>query len=321
MKEIKILANDGIDPIGKKMLEDQGYSVSTDTISQDQLPAHLKEYDVIIVRSATKVRQELIDTAPNLKIIGRGGVGMDNIDVEYARSKGITVINTPAASSNSVAELVFAHLLSAIRFLSQTNRIMPTEGGERFKELKKSSSTGRELYGKTLGIIGLGRIGQETARIALGLGMNVVAFDAMLDEAEIKLKFHPALNMNPQSIVIKCQTKEAVLAQSDFVSLHVPGGGKTVIGEKEISQMRDGAVLVNCARGGVIDEHALNSALNSGKLAFAALDVFETEPPVYKEILLHDNISLSPHIGAATVEAQARIGVELAEKIIATFNS
>ena len=321
MTLIKILANDGIDPIGKSMLEDAGYEVTTDSIPQEELGARLKEFDVIIVRSATKVRKDLIDSAPNLRIIARGGVGMDNIDVEYAKSKGIEVINTPAASSNSVAELVFAHILSAIRFLNYTNRIMPNEGNERFKELKKSSAKGKELYGKTLGIIGLGRIGRETARIALGLGMKVVAHDAMVDEAEVSLRFHPDMGLNDQKIVLKSVSREEVLGQSDFISLHIPGGGDTAIGTKELGQMKDGAVLVNCARGGVVDERALDSALKSGKLAFAALDVFESEPPVYRDILLHNNISLSPHIGASTVEAQARIGEELAEKITAYIRS
>jgi len=318
---IKILANDGIDPVGKTLLEEAGFIVSTDSIPQEELMSRLGEFGVIIVRSATKVRKELIDACPNLRVIARGGVGMDNIDVEYAKSKGIEVINTPAASSNSVAELVFAHLLSAIRFLNYTNRIMPDEGSERFKELKKSSSKGRELFGKTMGIIGLGRIGRETARIAIGMGMNVVAHDSFIDEVEIPLVLHPSLNVKGPTIAIKSVAQSDVLAQSDFISLHVPGGGGTVIGTKEFAQMKDGAVLVNCARGGVVDEKALAAALESKKLSFAALDVFESEPPINKEILQYKNISLSPHIGASTVEAQARIGEELAKKITAYLNS
>ncbi len=321
MSSIKILANDGIDPVGKNLLEEAGFEVSTDFISQDELMSRLGEFEVIIVRSATQVRKELIDACPNLRVIARGGVGMDNIDVEYAKSKGIEVINTPAASSNSVAELVFAHLLSAIRFLNYTNRIMPDEGSERFKELKKSSSKGRELFGKTMGIIGLGRIGRETARIAIGLGMNVVAHDSFIDEAEIPLVLHPSLKATGPTIILKSISQDDVLAQSDFISLHVPGGGGTVIGAKEFAQMKNGAVLVNCARGGVVDEKALAAALESEKLSFAALDVFESEPPINKEILKYKNVSLSPHIGASTVEAQARIGEELAQKITAYLKS
>ncbi|RZK62986.1 MAG: 3-phosphoglycerate dehydrogenase, partial [Pedobacter sp.] len=186
---MKILANDGIDPIGKELLEKAGFQVDTETIPQDQLAEALKNYDAITVRSATKVRKELIDAVPNIKLIGRGGVGMDNIDVEYARSQGVAVVNTPAASSLSVAELVFSHLFTGIRFLQDANRKMPVEGSTQFNNLKKAYAKGTELSGKTIGIIGFGRIGRATAKVALGLGMNVLAYDLFPSESEITLEF------------------------------------------------------------------------------------------------------------------------------------
>lgn len=315
---VKILANDGIDEGGIKLLEDAGFQVDTTNIPQDELPARINEYEVLLVRSATKVRKDLIDVATNLKMIGRGGVGMDNIDVEYAREKGITVFNTPAASTTSVAELVFSHLFSIVRFVQMTNRIMPTEGDSRFKELKKTASKGSELKGKTLGLIGFGRIGQDTARIAAGVGMNVVAHDPFISSADI------TVNVLGQDVTATINTvsKDEVLKQADFVSLHVPfsAGQTPIIGQPEIDIMKDGAGIVNCARGGAVDEKALLAALNSGKIAYAGLDVFEQEPPVYLDILKPDNVSLTPHIGAQTAEAQLRVGAELAENIISFYN-
>ena len=318
----KILVNDGIHASGKEMLEQAGFEVDLNTIPQDELVGKLNNYDAILVRSATKVRQDLIDACPNIKLIGRGGVGLDNIDVDYAKSKGIEVINTPAASSNSVAELVFAHLLSSIRFLNKTNREMADTSFGRFKELKKETSKGQELFGKTIGIIGFGRIGRETARIAIGAGMNVIAHDPFIEAnaMPIELSLHPNFNSATITVDVPLVDKETVLQQSDFVSLHIPGGGKTVIGEAEFAMMKDGAVLINCARGGVVDEKAMQSALESGKLSAAGVDVFEIEPPVDMSFFTRDDVSLSPHIGAATTEAQARIGEELAQKIIAYFN-
>jgi D-3-phosphoglycerate dehydrogenase len=311
---MKILANDGIDPIGKKILEDAGFTVDTTNIPQDQLASRLNEYDALTVRSATKVRKELIDASPNIKLIGRGGVGMDNIDVDYARAKGIAVVNTPAASSQSVAELVFAHLFSGVRFLEQANREMPVKGDSAFNELKKNYAKGVELRGKTLGVLGFGRIGRETAKIAIGLGMNVIAFDIFEFNPEIELEF-----ADEQKIKFKVSavSKEYALKNADFITLHVPAiDGKAVISAEEFAMMKKGAAIVNCARGGVIDEQALISALDAGHLSFAGLDVFENEPVPSKEILSHAKISLSPHIGAATNEAQERIGVELAQRII-----
>ena len=309
----KILANDGIDAQGKALLEKAGFSVITEKVAQENLAASINEnnYIGLTVRSATKVRKELIDACPNLKLIGRGGVGMDNIDVEYAKSKGVEVLNTPAASSMSVAELVFAHLFSMARFLPDANRQMPVIGGIQFDVLKKKYAKGLELRGKTLGIIGFGRIGQAVAKTGLGLGMEIISFDPFIKEAKIDVDIFGA---KPVSVKIKTVSMEEVLKNSDFITLHVPGG--KVITSKEFSLMKQGAGIVNASRGGVIDENDLIEALNSGKLAYAGLDVFENEPQPNKDILAHSKISLSPHIGAATEEAQERIGIELAEKII-----
>lgn len=315
---IKILANDGIHPDGKSMLEKADFQVVTEKVAQEDLPTELPNYDVIIVRSATKVRKELIDQCPNLKIIARAGVGLDNIDVAHAKSKGIQVINTPAASSQSVAELVFAHLFSIARSLYKANRAMPNSGDTAFKQLKKSYSKGFQLRGKTLGIIGFGRIGQETARIGLGLGMNVKATDPMVDETNIGINIfnNDDLQLN---VKLKTYNWEEILATSDIISLHVPTLSKPLLDAVEFAKMKDGVIIINCARGGTIDENALLAALESGKVAAAGLDVFENEPTPDKRLLMHPNISLSPHIGASTVEAQSNIGTELAEKIMAYY--
>ena len=316
---INVLANDGISNSGKVDLEKNGFNVSTTTVSQDQLINHIKkeQISVILVRSATTVRKELIDKCPSLKIIGRGGVGMDNIDVEYARSKGIDVINTPAASSASVAELVFAHLYSGVRFLYESNRTMPLEGDSNFKDLKKSYAKGIELRGKTLGIIGFGRIGRETAKIALGVGMNVLTYDKSARKTDLTLDF---FNGKSIDFEIKISKLNDVLKNSDFISLHVPAQKNFIIDKEQLDLMKDGAGLINAARGGVINEVELVSALDSGKLSFAGLDTFENEPKPAVQLLMHPKISLTPHIGAATNEAQDRIGLELAEQISAILN-
>jgi D-3-phosphoglycerate dehydrogenase len=312
---MKILANDGIASGGKKQLEEAGFEVITTKVAQEQLANFLNEKEIsgLIVRSATKVRKELINACPNLKIIGRAGVGMDNIDVEYARSKGVHVFNTPAASSASVAELVFAHLYGGVRFLYDSNRNMPLEGDSRFKELKKSYAGGRELRGKTLGIIGFGRIGREVAKIALGIGMKVIASDSTEGEAEITLEFY---NHQEIKIPIKTEPVEQLIMDSDFITLHVPAQKEPVLGKEEFEQMKDGVGIINASRGGVIDEVALIEALESGKVAFAGLDTFEQEPSPAIKVLMNGKVSLSPHIGAATKEAQERIGFELANEII-----
>jgi D-3-phosphoglycerate dehydrogenase len=313
---IKILANDGIDPIGKTLLEQAGIQVDTETIPQDQLAQALQHYDGLTVRSATKVRKDLIDACPNLKLIGRGGVGMDNIDVEYARSKGIAVVNTPAASSLSVAELVFAHLFTGVRFLYDANRKMPLEGGSKFNDLKKAYAKGIELRGKTIGIIGFGRIGRETAKMALGLGMDVLAYD--LNDVPKTLSLELSGNITVD-VPVKGVSLNELISQSDFISLHVPFADKPVIGQAEFNLMKNGVGLVNCSRGGTVNEQALIEALDSGKLAFAGLDVFENEPQPLQALLSHPKVSLTPHIGASTNEAQERIGTELANLIIDYF--
>ncbi len=309
----QILANDGIDAVGKQLLEQAGFTVITEKVAQENLAQEInaKGYVALTVRSATKVRKEVIDACPNLKVIGRGGVGMDNIDVDYARSKGLQVINTPAASSNSVAELVFAHLFSAVRFVYDSNRQMPTTGNTKFEELKKNYSKGLELRDKTIGIIGFGRIGQYVAKIALGCGMRVLAYDPFVKEAVLNLEIHGLTNA---AVTINTVSLEELIANADVISMHVPGG--KMITEKEIAQMKQGVILVNAARGGVIDETNLLAGLNSGKIAHICLDVFENEPTPNEAILKHPKISLTPHIGAATNEAQERIGVELASKLI-----
>jgi len=312
---MKVLANDGLAKSGVIALEKAGFEVDLTTVAQEQLVNYINENKVVVllVRSATKVRTDIIDNCPSIKIIGRGGVGMDNIDVEYAREKGLKVINTPAASSHSVAELVFAHLFGMVRFLHESNRNMPLEGDTKFNQFKKSYAKGIELRGKTIGILGFGRIGQATAKVALGLGMKVIAYDPFMDGANLEVEFfdHQAV-----FFTIKTITKEKVLKQSDFISLHVPAQKEYTISTKEFEIMKNGAFIVNAARGGVIDEIALVKAIEDGKILGAALDVFENEPAPEIQLLMNPSLSLTPHIGAATGEAQDRIGTELAQQII-----
>lgn len=310
---MKVLANDGISLGGKLMLEKEGFEVITTFVAQDQLANFINqnEIEVLLVRSATKVRQDLIDVT-QLKIIGRGGVGMDNIDVEYAQSKGIQVINTPEASSASVAEMVMAHVYSLFRNLHDANRTMPLEGETKFKELKKAYGKANELRGKTMGIIGFGRIGREVAKNAIGAGMKVIAYNRTQKEIEVPIEF-----FDGQKVVFKFKTQsfEDVLAQSDVISLHIPAQEKHIIGAEEIEKMKDGAMIINTARGGVVDEEALLEALDSGKIAGAGLDVFEDEPKPSVRLLMNERISMSPHLAGSTEEAQERIGMELAEQI------
>jgi len=315
---VKILINDGIHPDGQLLLEEAGYQVETNKIAQADLDAQLPNYDAICVRSATKVRTALIDKCPNLKAICRGGVGLDNIDVAHAKSKGIQVINTPAASSKSVAELAFGHMFNLSRFLHLSNRDMPAKGDTEFKKLKKSYAKGQELRGRNLGIIGFGRIGQETAKIGLGLGMNVLPVDLMLDDATIQLTFQGNKEITV-SVKIDTVEMDEMLAKADYISLHVPSMGKALLGADEMAKMKDGVILINTARGGTIDEDALLAALESGKVGGAGLDVFDNEPTPRADLLNHPRISVSPHIGASTQEAQRNIGLELAEKLIGVF--
>ncbi len=317
---MKVLANDGISKSGIKALEKGGFEVITTKVAQEQVANFVNEHhiSVVLVRSATKVRQDIIDNCPSLKIIGRGGVGMDNIDVDYARSKEIHVINTPASSSESVAELVFAHLFSGVRFLHDSNRNMPLEGDSNFEGLKKAYANGIELRGKTLGIIGFGRIGQATAKMALGLGMRVIASDKFVGKADVKVDFYNGQFIN---VEIETEPTEDVFRHSDFITIHVPAQDGYVISTEELAMMKDNVGIINCSRGGVIDEVALIEALDNGKVLFAGLDVFENEPTPEIQILMHPKISLTPHIGAATLEAQDRIGTELAEQIISLLKS
>lgn len=317
---MRVLANDGISNSGIKALEKAGFEVITTKVAQEQVENYINTHkiDVILVRSATKVRKDIIDNCPSLKIIGRGGVGMDNIDVDYARNKGLHVINTPASSSESVAELVFAHLFTGVRFLHDSNRNMPLEGDTNFNGLKKAYANGMELRGKTLGIIGFGRIGQAVAKIALGLGMKVIASDKYVGEAVIRVDFYNGQFIN---VDIVTEPIEDLFKHADFITLHVPSQEGYVIGRDELKIMKDNVGIVNAARGGVIDEVALVEALDEEKVLFAGLDVFENEPTPAMKVLMHPRISLTPHIGAATDEAQDRIGTELAEQIVSLLKN
>ena len=311
---MKVLANDGISESGIDKLEEYGFDVDLTKVAQEQLIDYINTNSIstLLVRSATQVRKDIIDSCPSLKIIGRGGVGMDNIDVEYAKSKGLHVINTPAASSKSVAELVFSHLFGCVRFLHESNRSMPLDGDSKFKDLKKSYAKGTELSGKTIGIVGFGRIGQEVAKIAIGIGMNVLFYDKLHKEANLKLDFFDGQST---SFKINSSSFEDLLNKSDFISVHTPATDKYIIDSKGISQMKNGVGILNLSRGGILNEEELLKNIENGKVSFAGIDTYEDEPNPSIKILMNSNISLTPHIGAATNEAQDRIGVELADKI------
>lgn len=314
---IRVHANDGISASAKARLVEEGFTVTTDHVPQEQLAAYVnkEKVEVLLVRSATKVRRDLIDACPGIRLVGRGGVGLDNIDVAYAKDRKLKVVNTPASSSISVAELVIAHLMGLMRSLHQSNRRMPTEGRTQFKELKKQYEKGSEVRGKTLGVIGFGRIGQWTARYALGLGMRVVYADNHANVESIELE----IAGQPMRVGVKHVTLDELLAQSDAISLHVPAqpGGQPVLGADQLRRTKPGVVIVNTARGGSIDENALLDALKSGHVRAAALDVFTNEPEPRQDLIDHPQISVSPHIGAATAEAQGRIGDELCDLIVA----
>jgi D-3-phosphoglycerate dehydrogenase / 2-oxoglutarate reductase len=318
---MKILANDGISAIGKSTLENAGFTVITDKVDQNQLIGFINDHtiDMLLVRSATTARKEMIDACPSLKLIGRGGVGMDNIDVAYAREKGLHVINTPGASSPSVAELVMGQLFSMSRFLHDSFKNMPTIGAAEFNTLKKNYAKGVELSGKTLLIIGFGKIGRALAAYALGCGMKVRAVDIYTDVVSIPLHISGLENINVN--ITPTDFLSGELPHADYISIHVPKqkDGSAVLGKAEFDLMKTGVRLANAARGGVIDEMALIEALDSGKVAAAALDVFENEPTPNDALLKHPKIAATPHIGAATNEAQDRVGLELAETIIGIF--
>ena len=314
-----ILANDGIHPAGKAVLESAGFEVRTEKVAQNELAAFIKSENVaaVLVRSATQITEKELTVSTSLKVIGRAGVGLDNIDLKSAETNGVAVVNTPAASSQSVAELVLVHLFTVSRFLQLSNREMPVSGTSEFGKLKKSYSKGVELQGKTLGIVGIGRIGQALAKMALGLGMKVVAHDPFIPEVGISFDVHI---YGEVSVKLTTTSLDDILAQSDFISLHVPKPKEgALIGQAEFSKTKDGLIIVNASRGGVIDEDALLAALESGKVAAAGLDVFENEPSPRQDLLDHPRISVTPHIGASTNEAQTRIGIELAEKVISAI--
>jgi D-3-phosphoglycerate dehydrogenase len=315
---MKILANDGISNLGKNLLENAGFTVITDKVNQDDLASYIQaeHIPILLVRSATTARKELIDQCPSLKLIGRGGVGMDNIDVVYAREKGLKVINTPASSSQSVAELVMGHLFATSRFLNDSYKNLET--GD-FSELKQKFAKGVELRGKTLGIIGFGRIGQSLASYALGTGMNVIAIDQFTNTVEVQVPIGTSQKVNVS--ITPTSDLASELSKMDYISIHVPkqADGSAVLGANEFQLMKKGVRIVNAARGGVVNESDLIQALETGNVAYAALDVFENEPTPRIELLSNSKIAATPHIGAATIEAQDRIGEELAELIISEF--
>ena len=300
---MRILVTDGMDKTAMAQLREQGHEVVEQFYEPDQLGEALRDFDVAVVRSKTKVRKEHIDAAKGgkLKMIIRGGVGVDNIDVKYAEENGITVKNTPRASSQSVAELAMGHMFACARYLSIAGHTM-REG----KWEKKAYGKGIELQGKTLGIVGFGRIGQHLGVMAKAIGMKVIAFDI----------FHiPGIE---EQLGIPYVEMDELLAQSDFISVHAPAvDGGALINAERIAKMKDGVVIVNTSRGSNVDEDALLAALESGKVRAAGLDVYADEPASNVALYSHPMVSCTPHIGAATVEAQKRIGQEIVEIIAA----
>ena len=325
---MKILANDGISPESKSALENAGYVVVTEKVEQEDLINKINEenYEIVLVRSATQIREDIIDNCPNLKLIGRGGVGMDNISVSYARERGIKVINTPASSSQSVSELVMGQFFSLSRSLHDSAKNMNKLD---FDFLKKRYSKGTELRGKTLGIIGFGRIGQSLASYAIGMGIKVLAVDIeeRYETIEIELPWTTSEGQdvhNKVGVKIKTTTSiDELLPKCDLISVHIPKqeNGDSVINEREFNLMKKGTLIVNAARGGVVNEDDLIFALESGQVGGIALDVFEDEPNPNRALLNHSKIATTPHIGAATIEAQDRIGLELAELIKEEFGT
>ncbi|QTE23412.1 D-2-hydroxyacid dehydrogenase [Polaribacter cellanae] len=312
---MKILANDGLSKSGIDALEKEGFEVLNTKVAQNQLENYINEHniDALVVKSLTEVRDDLIDECPSLKLIAFAGVGMDTIDVDYAIDKGLHVINAPESSTISVAEMVFAHLFGMARFLHSANREMPLEGDSRFRELKKAYSNGTELRGKKLGIIGFGSIGQEVAKIAIGIGMEVIAMDENMDSESITLDFFNGQKVN---FNIEMSSKEELLKEADFITINAPDQDGYIIDANEIEEMKDGVGIINTSRGGNLNEVALVNAIKDGKIQFAGLDVFESEPTPEIQLLMNPDLSLSPHIGAGTNEAEERVGVEIANQII-----
>ncbi|MBU8882376.1 3-phosphoglycerate dehydrogenase [Flavobacteriaceae bacterium JJC] len=313
---MKVLANDGISESGKNALLEAGIEFLEAKVSQEHLVNFINEnqVDVLLVRSATKVGQDVIDACPGIKIIGRGGVGMDNIDVEYAIDKGIYVINTPNASSRSVAEMVFAHFFSLARFLHESNRLMPLEGDTHFKAMKKSFSKAVELEGKTLGVIGFGGIGQEVVKMGISLGMKIKVLTRKPRTETLFLDFFDGQSVNFE--ISSGNDFDEFLKNTDFISINTPKTNEYIIDTPQFEKMKDGVFIVNTARGGVINEVTLLHYIESGKVAGAALDVFENEPNPELPLLMNPNLSLSPHLGGNTLDAQEKIGTELALQII-----
>ncbi|MDC8103653.1 D-2-hydroxyacid dehydrogenase [Chryseobacterium sp. B21-037] len=313
---MKVLANDGISKAGELALKEAGIEILNNRVAQDHVINFINEnnVDVLLVRSATKVKQDLIDACPGLKIIGRGGIGMDNIDVEYAKIKGIQIINTPTASSKSVAELVFAHFFSLARFLHESNRLMPLEGETHFDAMKKSFSNAYELSGKTLGVIGFGSIGQEVVKMGIALGMKVKVLTRKPKTKTLSLSFFDGQTLDFE--ITSTNDSDSFYKDTDFISINTPKTNEYIIDTDQFEKMKDGVYIVNTARGGVINEVSLLDFIESGKVAGAALDVFENEPTPELILLMNPSLSLSPHVGGNTVDAQEKIGVELAEQII-----
>ncbi|MCS4467910.1 D-2-hydroxyacid dehydrogenase [Clostridium botulinum] len=294
---IKILVSDGMEQNALNKLNEQGFVVLDKHFEKEELKDKIKDFDAIIIRSATKVDKEIIDAGikGNLKLVVRAGVGLDNVDLEYAKEKEVKVFNTPKASSVSVAELTLGHMLCISRFINTANVTM-LQG-----KWEKKKYNGTEIYGKTLGLIGFGRIAREVAKRANALGMNVIYYD-IAGKCEEYEEF-------------KCCTLDYLLNNSDFISVHIPFSKDrgALLKEEEFNKMKDGVYIINCARGGVIEEEALLKALNNGKVTAAALDVFENEPKPKKELINHERVSITPHIGASTKEAQMRIGEEIVD--------
>ncbi len=302
MKMPKILVNDPLAREAIEILKDGGLEVDEREYSKDELPKHIGDYDAIIVRSATKVTKEVIEAGKNLKVIGRAGVGLDNIDLESAKAHGIKVFNTPTANAISVAELVFGFMLSLSR------HIVRGTNGLKDGKWEKKALKGVELYDKTLGVIGFGHIGKEVAKRAIAFGMKVLAFDVVKNDGGLEVEF---------------VTIEELLRKSDYVTVHLPllEATKHLIDKEKLSLMKPSAFFIHAARGGIVDDMALYNALKEEKIAGAALDVFEKEPPDETELKLLSlpNVIGTPHIGASTAEAQRRVGVEIANKIVEFF--
>lgn len=311
MNSWRILINDGLEASGQKALIEAGFSISTDKIPQEDLSNKLKDFDGVIIRSASKITKDQLENNLHLKFVARAGVGLDNVDVEFAKSNKISVINTPGASSRSVAELAMSQLLCVTRSLQLTNREQKDDAS--FNRLKKSLSSSTEIKNKNLVLLGFGRIGSELARMAIGLEMNVFVVDPFIDEAKIKIR----LNQQEIDCNLQLLSLEQALAQADYISLHAPFMGKPILDKEQFQIIKSGCILINTSRGENINEVALLEAIDSGIIAGAGLDVFQNEPNVSQLLYKHPKISVTPHIAASTQEAQARIAEELVEKIIA----